>query len=87
MKWLTTTLLLLLSVKVTSVNHGTGRVEFLLPMHATEIVALLDEAESTVGVEEGKFYEATFDKEGRLVVKAKKRKVRFKPEKIKFHSN
>lgn len=87
MKWLTTTLLIAISVKVITVNEGTGRVEFLLPMHETEIVALLDEAESTVGVEEGKFYEATFDKDGKLVVKAGKRRVRFKPEKIKFHSN
>ena len=82
--WLTVALALLISVKVVSIQHGTGRVRFLLPMHHVEIVAVHEDEQESIGIEEREFYKAGFDGQGRLVVKLKKRRVRFLPEKVYF---
>lgn len=62
-----------LMVKVAQFNEGTGKATFHLPMHNTNIAAVLEGGQSSDGVEKGKFYKA--DMRGQaLVVKVKKKR-------------
>ncbi len=81
---LTALLLLLISVKVISIQHDTGSVRFLFPMHNIEIIALHANEQESIGIEKEKFYKADFNKQGLLVVKVKKRRVLFIPKKLFF---
>lgn len=72
-----------LMVKVASFNAGTGQVTFHLPMHNTNIVAILEGGQSSKGIKRGAFYQA--DAQGQiLVVEVKNRSVRFVVEKLAF---
>lgn len=51
-------LALALMVKVASFNAGTGQVTFHLPMHNTNIVAILEGGQSSKGINRGAFYQA-----------------------------
>lgn len=75
-------LLLALHVKVVDIK-SMGRVRFHLPMHAAELITVLDDDEPNTGVKKGEFYRAHV-KDQTLTVRIKKRWVRFHIKKVAF---